>query len=113
MPGSPCPNASGECVTDDCEATDSTIWYGKKGAKYCKHCYDTIHKKKKRTRLVVEEEEEDNLAGDLLVEIISIYGARHVPTLEPPPHRPMLPSHNRSRPVCMCGAAGSARSPRT
>ena len=32
-----CPNDSGECDTRGCEATESSIWYGKKGAKYCKH----------------------------------------------------------------------------
>ena len=35
-----CPNASGQCSTPTCSATEASIWYGKKGNKYCKGCYD-------------------------------------------------------------------------
>ena len=40
MPGGACPNASGQCSTPTCSATEASIWYGKKGNKYCKGCYD-------------------------------------------------------------------------
>lgn len=104
MPSTPCPNASGECVTPGCSSDQSTIWYGKKGSKYCKHCYDTIPNKKKRTRSVLEEEEEENPAGDVLVEIKSIYGLRRVPALEPAPPHVHAPFSNHSpRVPVRCG----------
>ena len=76
-----CPNESGFCATEDCENTKSSIWYGKKGSKTCKHCYDTITKKKKQKLTAAQQEVEHALAGDTLVEIIEIYGKRcsHTP----------------------------------
>ena len=44
MPRVACPNPSGECATAGCTANESAIWYGKRGSKYCKPCYE----KKKR-----------------------------------------------------------------
>jgi len=31
---------------DGCETKESSLWYGKKGSKYCKACYDAKGKKK-------------------------------------------------------------------
>ena len=63
-----CPNESGFCATEDCENTKSSIWYGKKGSKTCKHCYDTITKKKKQKLTAAQQEVEHALAGDTLVD---------------------------------------------
>ena len=43
MAGGPCPNPNGQCflnITAKCTGTASKIWYGKKGSKYCKACYN-------------------------------------------------------------------------
>ena len=76
-----CENESGECATQVCGNKESSAWYGKKGAKYCKHCYDTIHSKKKQKLSAAQQEVEHALAGDTLVEIIEIYAKRcsHTP----------------------------------
>ena len=50
MPREPCPNDSGECSSEGCEAPESSIWYGKRGAKFCKHCYDTGAQGNKRRK---------------------------------------------------------------
>lgn len=71
-----CTNESGECSTKDCGATTSSIWYGKKGDKFCKHCYDTVRGPKKRGRSPTAEQQALEQAGDTLVEIIKICGIR-------------------------------------
>ena len=80
-----CPNESGECSTKDCNATEAAAWYGKKGSKYCKHCYDTALGPKKRGRPTPTAEQELEQAGDTLVEIIKICGIRCARALEPAP----------------------------
>ena len=83
----PCPNDSGECDTRGCDATESSIWYGKKGAKYCKHCYDTAlgPKKRKGTAGMQAVLAAPETAGDTLLRIIKICGVRHARALEPAP----------------------------
>ena len=66
-----CPNESGECATDDCENNESPVWYGKKGNKYCKHCYDTIRGPKKQKLSSAQKEVQAAMAGDTLVKIIN------------------------------------------
>ena len=71
-----CPNESGECATDDCENNESPVWYGKKGNKYCKHCYDTIRGPKKQKLSSAQKEVQAAMAGDTLVKIIKGLGKR-------------------------------------
>ena len=69
-----CPNESGECATNGCDNHESSIWYGKKGNKYCKHCYDTGPKKQKLSS--AQKEVQAAVVGDVLVKIIKILGKR-------------------------------------
>ena len=88
MPPQECPNESGECSVDGCTVEVSPIWYGKKGSKYCKHCYDTALGPKKRSRLSPVEMQAMQAveqAGDTLVEIIKICGIRSARALEAAP----------------------------
>ena len=71
-----CPNESGECATDDCENNESPAWYGKKGNKYCKHCYDTIRGPKKQKLSSAQKEVQAAMAGATLVKIIKVLGKR-------------------------------------
>lgn len=50
MPQQPCPNESGVCSSLGCDYKSSVIWYGKKGDKYCKKCYESKGKANKRPR---------------------------------------------------------------
>ena len=83
-----CPNDSGLCVTEGCEAYESSLWYGKKGYKKCKHCYDTESKESKKRKLNSGEQAAATVeqAGDTLVKIIEICGARYAASaLDPNP----------------------------
>ena len=75
-PPVPCPNESGECCVEGCDNEESSLWYGKKGAKICKHCYDTKVGPKKRARTgcspMAEMQQAPEQAGDTLVKIIKI-----------------------------------------
>ena len=71
-----CPNESGECATDDCDNNESPAWYGKKGKKYCKHCYDTIRGPKKQKLSSAQKEVQAAMVGDTLVKIIKVLGKR-------------------------------------
>ena len=33
-----CPNESGVCAKEGCDADESSIWHGKKGSKICRAC---------------------------------------------------------------------------
>ena len=74
MPMVPCPNESGEC-SFNCGAVSSHIWYGKKGAKLCKRCYEKKNKGGKRSR---EDNTDDLIEMDdmLCTEVKFIYGTR-------------------------------------
>ena len=82
----PCPNESGECIVEGCDRELSTLWYGKKGAKYCKHCYDTaLGPKKRKGSPTAEMQQAVEQAGDTLIKIIKICGTRCARALEPAP----------------------------
>ena len=87
MPLLQCPNDSGDCCVESCSSVLSPIWYGKKGAKYCKHCYDTALGPKKRKGISPAAEMQQALeqASDTLVKIIKICGIRCARALEPAP----------------------------
>ena len=94
MPLVPCPNALGECSSEGCEAEESSIWYGKKGSKFCKHCYDTgVQGNKKRKgecgspRAVLPEQQS---AGDIPLEILRVCGVRCAAPHHP--HSPRAPT---------------------
>ena len=90
MPPEPCPNESGECSppawVTSCEATEASLWYGKRGAKYCKGCYDKRPNKKRVFQALPAEPMDQEVAGDELVRIVKICGTR------PPALKPARPS---------------------
>ena len=96
MPREPCPNDSGECSSEGCDALESFIWYGKRGAKFCKHCYDVGAQgnKRRKPESISPRAVPPESAGDIPLQILRVCGVRCAA-----PHRSHTP---RAPPSALC-----------
>ena len=98
----PCPNTSGECFSEGCEATESPLWYGRgEEKKICCACYRVKAKAKRARKAAAAVDVEEECAGDTLLEIIEICGIRCAAPLQPAP-QPLCPALLRVPTVAGC-----------
>ena len=104
-----CTNMSGHCVAPECVNTESSLWYGKKGSKKCKKCYDRAKLSNKRSRGPgtpsterVDSPPPSPRSPATIYKIKEIYGLRYFFSLLPParPLNPLAHTHRSCRVRC-------------